>query len=653
MARTRIVSLVSVVTLVIACGAGDRETGAPPRGGSVVVTPGPLSVALAQPGLCGDGPQEGDGKHDPSDGETGKGTGFGAAGAAGSGVAGGTQSSGGTGGKANWAGAGKGGGSGSSQSSAGGSPSALGTGGAGGAGDPTGSAGTGGEVGSGQGGAAGTGGEAALDGGAAGGAGCVESVDGGDGGLDCAPDAGSENEAGGKGGEDGGAPPAPPPPPHWLSDETAALCEGVDLSTPVKLFLSADDSNSMASPVIVRSLIRRHQPIDPYLVRTYEFLNYYRFSFAKPRAGDLAIVSQLGSCQLNQDLALQIAVQSAPLAADRPPIDVTLVLDTSGSMTGDPIDRERAAVRAIASSLRAGDRVSAVTWSVGQTPILSAHEVSGPDDPALEDLADGLQPGGGTDLSGGLRAGYELAKSQRSAWRLSRVILISDGQANAGITDEDLIGSSAEDQDREGIYLVGVGVGEGYNDRLMDTVTDAGRGAYIYLDSAEEARRMLVDRFAESMLVAARGVRIELTLPPYFGIKRFYGEVYSPDPAKVRPQHLAPDDSMVLYQILHPCDPSLPRAEDPYRVRVTWNDATSGAAREVIQDTVLGALDVDDGNLTKAALVILYAETLKSLAGLDATARTLRVQSTRDAISAKNAGDPDLTEIVGLLDEML
>ncbi|KYF80216.1 hypothetical protein BE17_48115, partial [Sorangium cellulosum] len=429
-----------------------------------------------------------------------------------------------------------------------------------------------------------------------------------------------------------------------------------DLTTPLTLYLSSDDSNSMASPVIVRRQIELGMAqVDPFVVRTHEFLNYYRYSFAPADEGELSIVSQLGSCVLTGDLALQIAVQSSRAPAARKPMTITLVLDTSGSMGGPPIELERAAVRAIASTLVAGDVVNAVTWNTEQSPALEGHVVSGPDDPVLLELASAMQADGGTDLNSGLVAGYALANEHRTEDGINRVVLISDGIANVGVTEEELIGANANDADGEGIYLVGVGVGDGVNDTLMDVVTDAGRGAYVYLDSADEANRVFVDRFAETLLVAARDVRIELTLPPYFGIQKFYGEEYSPDPTKVRTQHLAPNDSMMLYQILHPCDPALPSANDPYRVRVTWRDAATGEAREAVQQTTLGGLGIDDGNLTKAAAIIAYAEALKQLVDLNAAGRVSALTAAREAVLAANTAgtDADLVEIAATLQKMI
>lgn len=517
-----------------------------------------------------------------------------------------------------------------------------------------------GEPSVGEGGAGGSGGS--VDGSGGSGGGCAEGGGGGSGGG-CGDEGGSSGSAGGGGAATGGstttgggAGSSRDAGPRLAPQASGGSCAGVDLSTPLTLYLSSDDSNSMASPVIVRRQIERGAPlVDPYVIRTHEFLNYYRYSFAPAEPGELSIVSQLGSCVLTGDLALQIAVQSSRAPAAREPMTITLVLDTSGSMSGEPIELERAAVRAIASTLVEGDIVNAVTWNTGQSPVLEGHVVSGPDDPVLLGVASAIEADGGTDLNSGLAAGYALANTHRTAGGINRVVLISDGQANVGVTEEELIGENAEDADGEGVYLVGVGVGDGVNDTLMDVVTDAGRGAYVYLDSADEARRVFVDRFAETLLVAARDVRIELTLPPYFGIQKFYGEEYSPDPAKVRTQHLAPSDSMMLYQILRPCDPSLPSANDPYQVRVTWRDATTGEAKEAVQQTTLGGLGIDDGNLTKAAAIIAYAEAIKQLAELDAGERASALSTARETVLAANTtgADADLLEIAATLQRMI
>jgi Ca-activated chloride channel family protein len=334
------------------------------------------------------------------------------------------------------------------------------------------------------------------------------------------------------------------------------------------------------------------------------------------------------------------------------------VVDTSGSMGSNqlggatPIELARAAIGALAGRLEQGDIVSMVTWSVEQQVILSGHVVSGPNDALLVDAARALTPNGGTDLHSGLVRGYELAQHNYTPERINRLILISDGIANVGVTDEALIAQHADDEEGDdGIYLAGIGVGDGFNDTLMNAVTDAGRGAYVYLDSAAEAERMLGERYLQVVDLAARSVRLEVTLPWYLVLEKFFGEVASTDASKVRPQHLGPNDAMLFFQVLRACDPSLLHGDDRIRMRATWQTPFAHEDREAVLDTTLNALAGNDEDLSKAAAIASYAEALN-------TAATATPQAARAALdsalahvrSAKNAGtDPDLIEVAALL----
>ncbi|MBI4700085.1 MAG: VWA domain-containing protein, partial [Deltaproteobacteria bacterium] len=428
------------------------------------------------------------------------------------------------------------------------------------------------------------------------------------------------------------------------SDSPPDLCEGVDQSTPKVLYLSADDSNSMASPVHARESLRQGlAPVGP--IRTYEFLNYYRIYYPAPCGNDLAIFPQMRPGAEPGSLDLQIAVRS-PDARARRPMSLTFVLDTSGSMDGTSIERERAVVRALARSLQAGDRVSLVTWNETNNVVLAGYAVAGPDDPALLSAADALSTGGTTDLHAGLVAGYELAVQQHEKGRLSRVILVSDGGANVGVTDEQLIAQHSEDADEEGIYLVGVGTGPlyDYNDLLMDTVTDAGRGAYVYLDSPAEAYHMFVQRFDEVMEVAARSVQVAVSLPWYFKMKAYFGESYSSDPAEVKPQHLAPSDAMVFHQIVGACDPGRIDPADRVAVTASWLTPLDFVPMQVSRTlTIHELLAGSAAELRKGRAIVAYAEALKS--GNHAALR----QAFALAIQADAGSDPELAEIATLL----
>jgi Ca-activated chloride channel family protein len=325
-------------------------------------------------------------------------------------------------------------------------------------------------------------------------------------------------------------------------------------------------------------------------------------------------------------------------------MNLVLVLDTSGSMGSGGIDAtapimlEQAAVRALASQLGAGDVISAVTWNTAQSVALDKHVASGPDDPAVIALADGLTADGGTDLDSGLAKGYALAEQAFDPSRINRVVVISDGQANVGQTSGAMIGAKAEDKDREAIYLVGVGVGDGVNDTLMDAVTDAGRGAYVYLDTPAEATAMLAGRFDEVMDVSARGVQVEMELPWYFQMKQFFGEEYSSDPTVVKPQHLAPGDAMIFQQIVTACSGQAISASDSVKVTARWTDPFDYSQKSVTTARSFAEMTTASSReLLRGRAIVKWAESLKlsssaALAALD------------DALASADASDPGRTD---------
>ncbi|MBI5499750.1 MAG: VWA domain-containing protein [Deltaproteobacteria bacterium] len=386
------------------------------------------------------------------------------------------------------------------------------------------------------------------------------------------------------------------------------------IEEPQVYYLSADDSNSQASPVIARWLIRSGNLVPASLVRTWEFLNYYDVRYDFPARGHVNVVPQLLDLPGDDGrVAFQIGVQGHEQTDEtRRRLSLTLSLDTSGSMAGTPLEYEKAVVRALASSLRFGDTVSVVTWNDSRTVALDSHPVSGPDDATLLAVADALVSGGRTNLDAGLDLAYELAVANRRPGTLNRVVLISDGQANVGVTSPPLIARHAEGAEEDGIYLVGVGTGNGYDDTLMDTVTDLGKGAYVFIDSTAEARRQFVDHFYANMELAVADVRVELTLPPQLRMQEFHGEEISTDPEEVDPQHLAPNDAMIFHQYLYRC-PGL-ADEDPIRVVAEYTSLQTHARQTDAVDTSLEALQAGSRmQLYKGNAIVVYAEGLKSI----------------------------------------
>jgi len=381
---------------------------------------------------------------------------------------------------------------------------------------------------------------------------------------------------------------------------------------PKVLYMSADDSNSMGSPGHVREIIDIGFEPSPYRIRTYEFLNYYRIDYEAPPTGELAIFPQMAATMDPLVADFQIGVRSFDAFPARRAMNFTFLVDNSVSMKGPGMTRARAAVHALASKFITGDVVSFITTDSSE-PKMDGVVITEPNDPALLTMIDTLNTGGNTNLNASLDAAFKLTEKHRQDNRMNRVIFISDGGVDVGVTDIDLIAQRSRDGQSEGIYFVGIGTGPAlsYNDNLMDALTDAGRGAYVYIDSPEEAQHLLADRFTETMDIAARSVQVELTLPWYFNAEGISTE--APISAnKVEAQHLAPNDAMVYFLKTTACHPDVYKREDPVQIRVFWRTRDSYEPR--ITETSIKLNQLFGGNsfrMAKARAIVAYAEALK------------------------------------------
>lgn len=437
-------------------------------------------------------------------------------------------------------------------------------------------------------------------------------------------------------------------------------CNDLD---PVKLYLSPDDSNSLSAPSQLkqRLLDPIHEGAGLYNIplRGWEFFNYYNFPYPEPSTTLGAHLELRAMDGEPGRYRMQIGVRSKNWSYEtRPAMNLTFVLDTSGSMNGPPMDMLKASVRAIASKLRAGDKVSMVTWSSTQQTLLDSHTVTASGDPALLRLSDALQTGGGTDLDAGLRRGYELAQKNYLNNAINRVILISDGGANLGETSKTLIGQNAADAGKDGIYLAGVGVGteSSYHDGLMDAVTDAGKGASVFVYSDAEAQRIFGDQFLSTFGIAAKNVRVELNLPAGFELVKFSGEEASSDPTQVEPQHLGPNDSMVFYQELKTCAPEEFDPNAIVKVTVRYTDAVTHQPGQLTLESSFAQLtQAPAPALEKGTSLTYFLDAMKANQKRDPKAAELRTKALTqlDAQIAASPADPELGELKTMLSRLV
>ena len=208
---------------------------------------------------------------------------------------------------------------------------------------------------------------------------------------------------------------------------------------------------------------------------------------------------------------------------DPAPVDIAVVIDTSGSMQKD--DRMLYAIdglHKLVDALEAEDRLAVITYA---SQVVELHPLS----PVDENTRDGfhaaidtLEPAGATDMYGGLEAGFVSLLSQAQPDRAMRVILLTDGHPSVGITSGAAITEMAYGYILDGAGLTTVGIGEDANVGLLVSLAEMGAGNAYHLDSVRAIEEVFVDELAYFQSIVAWDVRLEITLTePYLMAQAF------------------------------------------------------------------------------------------------------------------------------------
>jgi Ca-activated chloride channel family protein len=252
-------------------------------------------------------------------------------------------------------------------------------------------------------------------------------------------------------------------------------------------------------------------------VRVEEFINYFRFDYPDP-AGDqpLAISTELAACPWNSAhrLAL-IGLKARDLPkAETPPRNLVFLLDVSGSMRDpDKLPLVQTAMRMLTDTLRPQDRVAIVVYAGASGLVLPP--TPGDRRGEIHRAIGNLQAGGSTNGAAGIQLAYATAREHFDPGSINRVVLATDGDFNVGMTDDDDLLRLIEKERRSGVFLSVLGVGEGnLQDAMMELLADKGNGNYAYLDSVQEANKVLVREARSTLVTVAKDVKIQVEFNP-------------------------------------------------------------------------------------------------------------------------------------------
>lgn len=257
------------------------------------------------------------------------------------------------------------------------------------------------------------------------------------------------------------------------------------------------------------------------------FFNEHRIEFPLPTCGEDVCIhgrfGSLGNMITGADCTIVLLGLNTPInpaELERPPLNLTIAVDTSGSMSGQPMQYVRTGLRSMLEELRPEDHVSIVTFSNSAEVV--ADYLTG-NDPALDDIVRGLQASGGTDIHEGLTLAMETLDGHALPETQNRLIFLSDGRATAGIQSQDAILGVASDYAEQGYTIATIGMGDNFDVELMRGMSEIGAGAFYFLQDEAAVAEVFTEELSYFLVPLAEDITIDVQAATGWNLRGVFG----------------------------------------------------------------------------------------------------------------------------------
>jgi len=322
---------------------------------------------------------------------------------------------------------------------------------------------------------------------------------------------------------------APPPSSNWVPPSQSPpygapgnteRYDGAPVSSilsvsaqPISTFSVDVDTGAYSN---VRRMLNDHQAVPPEAVRTEEMINYFRYDYPRPTSRDVpfSVTTDVAQTPWNKNTRLlRIGLRGYDVSAKgRPPANLVFLVDVSGSMDEpDKLPLVKQALSLLAERLSPRDKVSIVVYAGAAGVVLDPTS----DPRYIKQAIDCLEAGGSTAGGEGIQLAYQVARKNFIQGGINRIMLATDGDFNVGISDKKALEEMVKKNRDSGITLTALGFGDGnYNEAMMERIADVGNGNYCYIDSPQEARKVLDQELSATLFTIARDVKVQVEFNP-------------------------------------------------------------------------------------------------------------------------------------------
>lgn len=329
----------------------------------------------------------------------------------------------------------------------------------------------------------------------------------------------------------------------------------------------------------------------------------------------------------NVVVKIEIAGCDTGFSKDRAPLNLSLVLDRSGSMAGAKLEQAKQAAAMLVDQLGPEDVLSLVVYETDIATLVPATRV-GRNKSRLQKMIHGIQTGGSTALYGGVEAGATELAEFFDEERINRVILLSDGIANVGPSSNREIALLGKRLAERGMSVTTVGLGDDYNETLMTALAEASDANYYYVADVEALPSIFERELGELQSVVARDVVIRVRCPEGVRPLRFLGrpEEFGKQEATLRFGTLSGGQNRALYLECQVEPTALGKTTEIAQVALDFDPTGEAATRLSLsspivvgytEDDVLAGKSVDQAVVAEALIWRNAMETEKSIAFAD------------------------------------